>query len=136
VPIKHFASLEPFDPAYPHLVEVRFKQFPFLTDLITAVNGNEMFFPALINKEGIMEPITTILQCMEDDKPLDVSFHWHDKTGAITLAVELVNFKFTRTIDLLDFDYTISDQLKIITVQFGYDRLRKITTDNFERNNI
>ena len=125
-PHKKSGLPELWEPVYPNLVEVIFssnsKDWSILTDQVLGVQQNVMTFN-LNAIDGIIKPLDILSRNLNKDRT--VYFNYHDKSGKVISRLKLVNFRFTKFLNLLDFNYADPNpDLKKIQVEFIYEKIK------------
>lgn len=131
-PLAHFTNVETatwyIEPVYKSLAEAEFFEdnklnpIPLFTEQIYKIQGNKMHFNLnwdIKDKEII--PLKRILELVNNKTPLTVIVSFHDKEGLIMYKTKMENFKFTKILNDLDFEYN-EQELKDLVVEYECER--------------
>lgn len=122
------ALLEQFltlDPVYNDLRKIDFGN-DILNHLITSISKDTMVFSVnIINKR--IEPLDTILNYLKKNKKIKFIMTTHDKTGNNLFSFILYDFHFVKINNLLDFNYNVTDIMKL-SVTFDFNNLEYINS--------
>lgn len=104
------------EPIFSNLCEIDFG-IPILTEYCYKVEKNIAHF--YLNDHDGNFPIMDYVQ--SDESLGVVEFKYHNKVNEVISITVVENFRFVRILDLLDYDWSVSD-CKKIQVEFVYDK--------------
>jgi len=116
-----FSAYSSLDPVY-NLCEVDLgtQEFSEIEHSITKVEKNSIYFNMNVDSDGYIEVLDFVRQSLKSKEVFDIGeFKFLNKSGDVIYRIVIENFRFTKIVNLLDFDY--SDDVKQLQVKFKYD---------------
>jgi len=137
-PLPHFSlpsySYTNIEPVY-NFCEIDFgvKILKEVENNITKVSKNSIYFNLNLNIGGKVEVLDFILPSIDNKEVFKlVEFKFTNKNGNISYRIIVENFRFTKVVNLLDFDYS-KYELKNLKVKFKYDKSHLIYEKDYTK---
>lgn len=137
VRLPHFAQLPhlKIEPIY-NLCEVDLftDGFSEIEHNITKVKKNSIYFNLNVTSDGSIDVLDFISQSISNKEIFNiVEFKFLNKTGGVIFRIMIENFRFTKIVNLLDFNYYYSDKLKQLKVKFKYDKSEIVYEKDYKK---
>ncbi len=128
-------TLSQITPIYNNLCEINFgiKKFKEIEDNIIKIKKKSIYFNVNFNKDTTnkIEILDFILQCLNNKEIVNiVEFKFHNKNGEIYYRIIIEKFRFTKIVNLLDFDFS-KDDIRHLEVKFKYDKQSLVYEDDY-----
>lgn len=135
--LPHFSlptSYANIEPVY-NLCEVDLgtQEFSEIEHSITKVERNSIYFNMNIDYNGSIEVLDFVRQSLKSKEVFDIGeFKFLNKDGCIIYRIVIENFRFTKIVNLLDFDYN-SNNVKELQVKFKYDTYELVYEKDYNK---
>ena len=118
-------SISPLDPVYVSLTAVNFNN-SCLDELLYRMNSYAVSFNVNVTADNKIEPLETILGMMKSNEKMTVTKVNMNKKGEVIFRIILNEFQFISIDNLLDFNYSQSNEIMKLNVYYTFKDMEYI----------